>query len=344
MAELMPLFRDQLEGNDYQVDMATRESVLTESDLRTEFDAGMRVLLGVALGDWYRVETSYFGSYGWHASAKTWNDDENALGVPGNLASPFSNFGDPAPIEVLDYNLVARVGLSSELQNVEMNLRRRVCIPALNCGIACAEHCGGSASAASAACCFEGTAISRRVRAETSFLLGIRYMNLDEQFHYRTGSALPAGGGGANGSINDIAIDTGNEMVGVQVGWTLQLLMYRRRWFDVEMKGGIFQNSVSLRSLYVNTLGDGSDPIAWSGSDAQDRTSYVNELSVVYNHQVTPRITFRAGYNAFWIWQVALASQNLGTDIDRLQEPEVPLRHDGNVVYHGPSIGLVWAW
>lgn len=185
--------------------------------------------------------------------------------------------------------------------------------------------------------------MSRRVRAENSFLLGVRYMDLSEQFGYRTRSDLGAGFT-ADGSINNVNIATDNEMIGVQVGWTLQLLMYKRRWFDVEMKGGIFQNSISLNTRYVNSWADGTNEMSYSGNDSKDRTAYLNELSVVYNHQVTPRVTFRAGYNALWVWQVALANQNLGDRIYRLQQTTPPMRHDGAVVYHGPNVGLVWAW
>ena len=337
VGEMLPLFRDQLDGDDFQADslapgIPAFSPVLTESDLKPEFDWGGRVLVGRTLGDWYRLEGSYFGSYGWDDWAAVWNDDANDQGGNGNLSSPFGNFGIPTDIVGLDYNQFASVRFSSELDNVELNLRRRVCIPALNCGADCGIQ-------GNAKCCFGGTPISRRIRAETSFLIGVRYMRLEETFGYETVSTAPAGG-----SNNIINLATDNEMIGAQVGWTLQLLVHKRRWFDVEMKGGIFQNNISLTSSYVRTNNAGAVDESNLGGDSKDRTAYVTELSVIYNHQITPRITFRAGYNAFWVWQVALASQNLGNSIDRLRNATVPVRHDGEVVYHGPSLGLVWAW
>ena len=45
--------------------------------------------------------------------------------------------------------------------------------------------------------------------AATSFLVGIRYLNVDEQFRYYTESDVPTGAG----SINDINIRTENDLL-----------------------------------------------------------------------------------------------------------------------------------
>ena len=81
LSELMPLYRDQLNG---------------DFDFESDFAAGARVLLGTSLGDWYRLEGSYVGSYSW--------DD--------TLISSTSN------------------NFSSEMDNLEFNLRRRIRLPA----------------------------------------------------------------------------------------------------------------------------------------------------------------------------------------------------------------------
>ena len=92
---MLPLFRDQLEGDNFQADsllpgILAFSPVLSESDLKTEFDWGGRLLVGRTLGDWYRLEGSYFGSYSWDDYAAVWNDDDNLqVGVGagvGNLS------------------------------------------------------------------------------------------------------------------------------------------------------------------------------------------------------------------------------------------------------------------
>lgn len=313
MGELLPLFRDQLDGRDFQFDGTTGDSVLRESQFRSEFAAGARVMLGRSIGDWYRLETSYFGSH-------HWNDELAIIDAGENLLSPFTDFGDPA-VPGLDSNNFASVSFSSELDNVELNLRRRLRLPANGQYLRESPYHR------------PGSSMFLNKRAESSFLLGIRYLRVEEDFAYRTESNLPAAG-----TVNLVDTETNNDMIGAQIGWLSQFLYRERGWFDVELKGGIFQNRVSLD---ISSTGNGALP-AFADSDERDRTAWVGELSLVYNHQFARSFSCRVGYNALWIGGLALASENFSDNADLLTVGQALVRHNGDIVYHGPSLGLVW--
>ena len=191
--DFLPLFRDESGSTVYQalafreveeirnsagtvtdtIITYRREAALTSGDLDGGFEPGMRALIGVSLGDWYRLEASYFGSYSWSDSATVRYDARDGT---GNLLSPFSNFGDPEgvlsldpvpdgifqAVEGLDFNNRASISWSSQLDNYELNVRRRVDMPP-----------------------------SRHVAAEMSVLVGLRYMKLRETLDYYTVSQLP---------------------------------------------------------------------------------------------------------------------------------------------------------
>jgi hypothetical protein len=351
-AEALPLFRDQSGSTPFQVlavrqveitppvgttnpvdpdDIVTyrRDVVLSDSDFDTEFDPGIRAVIGRALGDWYRVEFSYFGSYEWGDVAsvrygEALSDDNNGV---GNLLSPFTNFGDPGgppgldplpeppgmnPIEGFDYNEFASISFSSRLDNAEVNLRRRLCMP-----------------------------VQRNYRAEASCLVGLRYMKVSEEFGYYSESpiaTLPL----EDRSTTRVDVTTDNDLFGPQLGAMAQFLVHDRAWIDAEIKGALLFNQAATT---MNTIWDedSSEPIVGATDADEDATAFLGDISVNLNYQFAPAWTIRAGYNAYWLTGVALASENAILNTDTLISKPTALNHDGKVVYHGPSLGLVWA-
>jgi hypothetical protein len=326
LADFLPLFRDQLDGSRFQVDGTTGQTALQESDFScSQFSAGARLLMGCALGDWYRLEASYLGSYSWDDIAAVRNLDANgqAGSGGGNLLSPFSNFGSPAALVGVDFNNFAQISFSSEMDNVELNLRRRLRVPSYR-----PERIYP-----------EGSPLFMEHRGEASFLLGIRYLSLEERFQYLTESDVPAGG-----SNNQVNVATDNHMIGAQIGLLYQFLCYRERgWVDLEAKGGLFNNRIKLDSRYLNTDTAGATLTDFADDDERDCTSFLGELSLIYNHQIAPSITFRAGYNAIWVTDVALASENFNSNLGLVSLGPALANGEGDVVFHGPSLGLVWA-
>jgi hypothetical protein len=343
--DFLPLFRDESGSTVYQARASRqveeirdaggavtdtiitypREAVLTSGDLDGEFEPGVRALIGVSLSDWYRLEWSYIGSYSWADSASVRYDASDGT---GNLLSPFSNFGYPEgelnldpvpdgffnPVHGLDFNSRACVTWSSQLDNFELNLRRRVCMPR-----------------------------DRHVCAEMSCLVGLRYMKLREALDYRTESpAFPKAESPVGAFENTESVRIDNDLFGPQIGALAQFLVHNRAWIDVSITGAIlFDRAESDVVAHVNP---GGVPTDAAFSAEENATAFLGDLSVQFNYQFAPAWTVRAGYNAIWLSGVALATKNFVSDINALGNGcphSVDL--DGDVVYHGPSIGITWA-
>lgn len=299
-AETLMLFRDTAQDFTMATLGPQGPSVLGTSAFDAEFDAGLRATVGMTLGDWYRVELSYFGSNEWSDSASVRNTDANDQGGNGNLYSPFSNFGNPDAIIGSDYNNFASISFRSTLNNAEVNLRRRV--------------------------------FMRPGCYECSFLFGGRYMQINESFSYLTQTTQ----GGANSVSANIRAE--NEMYGLQIGLQGQFLVQPRYWIDFGIKGAIMSNDVSQRTAF--SADDGATTNAYADSGTQ--ATFVGELTLQVNYQLSRSVTVYAGYNAFWVTGAALAADNFVADQNILTLGPADVDHAGEVVYHGPNIGLVF--
>jgi hypothetical protein len=175
-AEFVPLFRDQSGSQPFQA-LATfddttatwnRQSVLSTSDFDADFEPGFRVTAGRALGDWYRIEVSYLGAHSWSDSAEVRYNARLPIRRKSSIAAlelrqSWGRAGTVYPFRrvrsgpAFDLQLSLPASASNQkMDNGEVNLRRRV-----------------------------RTVPDRQVRAETSCLVGLRYMNIRESFGYQ---------------------------------------------------------------------------------------------------------------------------------------------------------------
>ena len=271
-------------------------SVLGTPDLNFEFQGGYRLTLGRTLGDWHWLEFTYFDLNDWNETAAVRDTTENQFLELGSLFSPFTDFGNPA-VEALDYNNFVSITCFSTLDSMELNLYRRLPMPP------------GS---------------------KASVLLGVRYMNILEDFQYYSESDVPVAD--TNVSVNT---RTGNSLVGVQIGAIFGFPVQPRGRIEWELKGAICHNRADQHTT-------------WSGGQPRGlreaRTAFVGETSVVLVCQVTPRLTAYGGYQGIWVDGLALASENVPADANILELGPARLDHGGKVVYHGPHIGLSLVW
>lgn len=322
-AEFVPMFRDQLTSAVFQASeittgtTVTRSAVLTSDDFDDDFDPGIKLSLGFVLSDSLRVEGAYWGSY-------SWSDTQEArypADATGNLLSPFSSFGDSlrrpglppittatyAPVVGQDFNELARISYTSELNTAEINLRHR--LPNIS---------------------------TTRVAAETSVLVGVRQMKISETFNYFSESSQPVAG-----TQNSVSVLTDNDLIGPQIGALGQFLVNERSWIDFEVKGAMLLGTMDsqFEAQFPVSAGPPSGPF----SRSEHATAFLGDLSLQYNYQFARSFTVKAGYNAFFVSGVALASDNLNSNVATLLTGPGTLDHSGRVVYHGPSLGLVWA-
>ena len=67
------------------------------------------------------------------------------------------------------------------------------------------------------------------------------------------------------------------------------------------------------------------------------------DLSLTLNYQVAPALTVRAGYNAIFTWGLAVGAENFNNNLGMLSLGPAEVDHGGGLIYHGPSIGVIWA-
>jgi hypothetical protein len=142
--------------------------------------------------------------------------------------------------------------------------------------------------------------------------------------------------------VNAVTVNTDNQMFGVQIGALAQFLVVDRGWIDFEIKGVMFFNDASNQIDTISVQLEPPDITAVTTTAEKNRTAFMGDLSLNFNYQFAPAWTFRAGYNAMWLSGVALASENFLVDVNTLVTGPGSIDHSGNVVYHGPSIGLVF--
>jgi hypothetical protein len=304
-ADFAPLFYDA----DASANLAARGPagpvVLHTGDLQTEFNAGGKFLLGAALTEHIAVEGAWQSYFSYSAEAAERDNAANGLGGIGTLETPFSKFGVP-PLAGIDNNHFINIGLRNQYKTGELNARYRV------------EKMPGP--------------------FDFSLLVGARYAAAHEQFNYHAEATVPA----PNGANNDITVRTLNDMWGVQLGFGTHWLINERSWIDFEVKGALCNNAARQTTTYININENGVGTV-YNNLAGANRTSFIGDLSLLYNYQLTRRWSFHAGYQATWLEGMALGVTNFDTNLFRLTSGPAQLHHDGTIVYHGPLLGLSWA-
>ena len=275
---------------------------LETSELETEFNHGGKFTVGRRIRGCYRLEGTFLGNYDWEDVAVATNDDLNTEGGIGDLSTLLSDFSDPIVVGLDGASLVS-IAVQHEMWSAEANLRYWMELP-------------------------PGP-------FDVSILVGGRYMQINDQFNFLSVADLPL----ATGTINDVQVNTENELIGVQIGIQGAWLVTTRWWMDLDLKGGIYQNNASQETSFIVDTGPLDETIT---AVEQDRTAWVGDLSLTANWQMTPTLSFRVGYQALFVHGIALGAQNLEANVGVLPAGPTILDDRGEIVYHGPTIGLTW--
>lgn len=282
----------------------TGPTVLTTNDLKPEFDSGARILVGRTLGNCYQVEASYLGIYSWEHDITVADSTANAGGGLGTLSTAFSDFADPA-IAGLDLNSRATVSDFNTFQSAEVNIRTWLNMP-------------------------PGP-------FDVQILAGARYMKSFEDFRFSTIADVPLPGGAQNSAI----VQTQNDMYGVQLGIDMKFLINARLYVDFETKGGILDNNASQTTSYTN-IDDVGTVAVFDTAAARSRTAWFGDILLTANMQVAANWSVRLGYQAIFVNGLALGPQNFQTNNSLLRTGPGQLDDTGEVIYHGPVLGVMW--
>jgi hypothetical protein len=177
--------------------------------------------------------------------------------------------------------------------------------------------------------------LRRWVRSDTSVLLGLRYMSVDERLTFLSlddGPSDPSSFG-----LYDIKTD--NNMFGVQVGTEyIHTIGWHWLYFNVEAKGGLFLNNATHDSTFLVTT-----PSSNSDSTEEDNLGFARnaEFNIGLSAQLTDHFSIRGGYTINYINGVAVAADQIDTTPQRVNSREY-INDEGTVIYHGAYFGGEW--
>jgi hypothetical protein len=176
-----------------------------------------------------------------------------------------------------------------------------------------------------------------------SMLLGLRYINLNEDFDFRSRSFAVS----EDLFTGNYEIETHNDLVGVQIGG--DFINQRETWhWGVRGKLGAFVNFAEQSSvLQVNDLrapgpGAPGDPSIDNRNRVEEASkangAFFGEMSLMAAYHFTPNFSARASYDFLWLAGTGLAP-------DQLTFSETArLDLDGVIFYQGLSLGLEVIW
>jgi hypothetical protein len=169
-----------------------------------------------------------------------------------------------------------------------------------------------------------------------SITLGARHVSAKENLNFTS----QAGAGNIPGSAvdNALTVFTQNDLWGGQLGFQVAWLQSAHVWLEFDVKGAMFHNNARMDSNYAR-----SDVVApFLTFREQERTAWMGDITAAYNIQFTPGLVLRLGYQAVFLNGIALSADNIQSDNVLLQNGPAQLDDRGEVVYHGPIIGLMW--
>jgi hypothetical protein len=287
--------------------------VLSTGDFTYDFEPTGRLVIGHTFNECFQIEGVYFGVTQDNSTSAVFDNTPNVHGGSGNLFSPFGGFG-ATPILGLDFNNFAQIQYTSSLYGGELYLRRNV-------------------------------PVSPPGKLTTSILFGARYLGLPESFDYQTTSDITKSGAIVpNGAMNAIHVATTNEMIGPEIGALFEFYVDKRWWVNVDTRAAIMNNHAHQTTTYTNV--DTGTTSVFTGTRQEDHTAFAEEIAVTAVYRWSLHFTTQIGYRALWMQELALAPDNLNTNIDFLTvgTAQAQLNHTSSTVYHGPYAGVTLAW
>lgn len=282
-------------------------SVLSTDNLSFDDEYGFRAGLAFQFGPGGSIELGYMGTFNFASAASVQGN--------GNLYSVMSNFGTNPPngFDQTDRASYHAIEYSSQFNTFEISYRRRQQ----------AEDC----------------------RFQSSWLAGIRYFELNEDFVHNTSRN--------NGNSTDqmhYIVHTGNALTGFQMGVDGWYTIIPGLRVGGDIKAGIYGNH-ARQSTVIQATSAGT-PIydGLEGVKAND-AALVGESNLMLIYKISHSWTFRAGYSFLYANGVALATENFNPNAPNFsgQPGFNPIRQpflnaNGSVFYNGATLGVEYMW
>jgi hypothetical protein len=164
---------------------------------------------------------------------------------------------------------------------------------------------------------------------DVSILVGARYMRIDDAFRI-----VVADSGVVS---DDVQAATENRLWGVQIGIAGDWMLHPRFWINTDLKVGVFDNQTQLAY---------DDGVAPPLTGAGERTAIVGDIGIVGHWQMTPHLVFNLGYQVLIVDGVATGLDSIENPpfIAGLAAPATRFDDNGQITFHGPTIGLMAVW
>jgi len=288
--------------------------VLSTDDLDFgDYESGFRVTLAYLTGANSNLELSYFGTFNVAAAAEINNPNNSLFSVMSDFGNtPFGGFQES------DQATRHRIEYSSEFHNLELNNRLR--------------H------------------VSRNCRWHWSWLYGVRYFRLDEDFTFisevnqhqdLTDNTVTRPDSDLNYLVN-----AENDLVGFQMGGDMWLCLAPGLRVGGDFKAGVYGNHARASSRITATTINGAFEEEIDDTDV----ALVAEANVMAVWRINDRLAIRGGAHILFVAGVALGPENFNTPAPNVfggadPDARVPfINTNGNVTYYGLTGGIEWTW
>ena len=198
----------------------------------------------------------------------------------------------------------ASLSIRSQLDSFELNYRRRV-------GLICGP-------------------------LETSLMMGVRYVNLREGLDFATISDAPVP------TSNDLRVRTQNHLLGLQAGGLAAYRISDKTWFEGDVKVGLYQNSARHDSQYTVATPAGVNVFAHS--DHRGEVAVIGDFDFRSHVRLTRNLSMHLGYQLIVADGLALARDNVETNLALLTLGPTRVQQNGLSFFHGPHLGGVLSW
>jgi len=309
-AEFVSLRRDEASRRmDFASAGILGDIVLSSDDLSFDSSAAFQLRAAAQIFAGSALEFTYLGLTNWSASAAVVDPTDD-------LFSVFSNFGTD-PLQGFDETDRARLqslATSSSLDSFELHVRKRWIAP--NC------------------------------RLQGSWLAGVRYLYLLEDFEYLTvGRDLDPGAAFAPAGAMVYDVNAKNSLTGFQLGGDLWTCVVPGISLGGELKAGIYGNYAQQGTHVLATTTDPNFAGELFEQDTAGSGAFVGQGNIMLVYRTSPNWTLRGGYTFLYADGVALAVENFNSTYPfSTVRGEPRVNHNGSVFYHGFTAGLEWMW
>ena len=301
--EWMYLERDAIAGDDH---IFSSDGILGPPALSTGGlddlgrESGFRVTGAYLIGPSTNLELTYFGAFNWAASGEV-------TSATDNLYSVISDFGafPSGGYQETDEGDLHRLAYSSELDNAELNLRRRWI---------------------SANCLFH-----------TSFLAGVRYLRLREDLTYYTRSTV------RNGELN-YDLGTDNDLIGFQIGTESAICLTPRFKLGAEIEAGVY-GARTKQSTHVTATTVSPDLIESVKDNDAAFVGEAGVFGLFrITPRLTARAGYTVLYVNGVALAADNFNPESPNQLVPLVGRDPFIDNNGDALFHGANLGLEWTW